>query len=319
MSKEKNKKEQEIIECIDKHINELVYEKTQIIKAYRYYHGKRDPEQFRHLEENYGIGTPTAVEFIPLTRKHIDVLIGEYLSTPVSPKISCKDSQTLSNIHREKQLTIAKAVAAKLNEHLQNTMYAAIKGEQGVADEYVKKEIENLKLSLENNFISEYEMAGQNIVDYMMQARNIDFGNKRKILLTDLLISGTCYYMVCKSPSGTNAYFKVLNPINTFIDRNPESPYLNESTRGVVREYMTKQQILSTFGDRLNSDDLNTLDDIEDLGFDDATTTYLRSYDTVVGGAISDGILGGFEVTPLLPFERNSSKYYRMYPVYYVE
>ena len=95
---EKNTKEKEILDNIDRAINELVYEKTSIIKAYNYYHGKRDPEQFRHLEENYGIGTPTSVEFIPLVRKHVDVLIGEYLSTPVLPRVSCKDSETLSNI-----------------------------------------------------------------------------------------------------------------------------------------------------------------------------------------------------------------------------
>jgi len=79
MNQERNNKkltEEEIIQNIDKSINELVYEKTQIIKAYNYYHGKRDPEQFRHLEENYGIGTPTSVEFIPLVKKHVDVLIG---------------------------------------------------------------------------------------------------------------------------------------------------------------------------------------------------------------------------------------------------
>ena len=125
MAKQSKEDENYIITNIDKTINELVYEKTQIIKAYRYYHGKRDPEQFRHLEENYGIGTPTAVEFIPLTRKHIDVLIGEYLSTPVSPKISCKDSDTLSNIHRDKQLAISNAIIKKLNDHLKNSLYAS--------------------------------------------------------------------------------------------------------------------------------------------------------------------------------------------------
>lgn len=36
----KNNKEKEIIDNIDRAINELVYEKTQIIKAYNYYHGK---------------------------------------------------------------------------------------------------------------------------------------------------------------------------------------------------------------------------------------------------------------------------------------
>lgn len=319
MAKQSKEDENYVITNIDKTINELVYEKTQIIKAYRYYHGKRDPEQFRHLEENYGIGTPTAVEFIPLTRKHIDVLIGEYLSTPVSPKISCKDVDTLSNIHRDKQLAISNAIIKKLNDHLKNSLYASIYGKQATDDAQIQTEIEKIKENLENNFISEYEMAGQNIVDYMMQAKNIDFTNKRKILLTDLLISGTAYYKTAQTPSKTNVDLKILNPVNTFIDRNPESPYLKDSTRAVIREYLTKQQILGTYGDLLSPDDLDNLDNLDELGFDDSTVTYLRSYDSVVGNIVSDGILGGFEITPLLPFERNNSKYYRMYPVYTVE
>jgi hypothetical protein len=37
-----------------------------------------------------------------LIRKHIDVLIGEFLDTPKIPKIACKDSETIANIKREK-------------------------------------------------------------------------------------------------------------------------------------------------------------------------------------------------------------------------
>lgn len=152
-----------------------------------------------------------------------------------------------------------------------------------------------------------------------MQSRNIDFANKRKTILTDLLITGTCYYKVIKSPSKKNVSVKVLNPINTFIDRNPESPYLKDSMRSVCREYLSKDQILSLYGDMLEPNDLKELDRLEDFAIDGSTTTYLRSFDTVVGGTVSDGILGGFEVTPLLPFERNTSKYFRVYPVYDVE
>ena len=114
--KEKTDKEQYVLNMIDRAITELVYDKTQVMKAYNYYHGKRDPEQFRHLEENYGIGTPTSVEFIPLVRKHVDVLIGEYLSTPLLPKVSCKDSETLSNIFKDKQAKINNEVALNLQE-----------------------------------------------------------------------------------------------------------------------------------------------------------------------------------------------------------
>lgn len=166
MTEEVKKEEKEIIENIDRAINELVYEKTQIIKAYNYYHGKRDPEQFRHLEENYGIGTPTSVEFIPLVRKHIDVLIGEYLSTPVLPRVSCKDSKTLSNIFRDKQLKISNSIAQELNKYLKNSLYAAITGNQNdTTDKDVEKRLDDLHESIDRNFISEYEIAGQNIVD----------------------------------------------------------------------------------------------------------------------------------------------------------
>ena len=219
----KKTKEKEIIDIIDRAINELVYEKTQIIKAYNYYHGKRDPEQFRHLEENYGLGTPTSVEFIPLVRKHVDVLIGEYLSTPVQPRISCKDEKTLSNIFRDKQLAINNSIASELNSHLKNSIYAAIKGDpKDVTDSEMLKRLNELYEATDRNFISEYEIAGQNIVDWSMQSRVIDFANQRKILLTDLLVTGTAYYKVYPSPDKTNVRLKVLNPVNTFIDRNPE-------------------------------------------------------------------------------------------------
>jgi len=326
MTQKKNNTEQEIIENIDRAINELVYEKTQIIKAYNYYHGKRDPEQFRHLEENYGIGTPTSVEFVPLTRKHIDVLIGEYLSTPVLPRVSCKDKETLSSIFKDRQIQVNNVMAAELNRHLKTTLYSAINDQQGPGtpgpagpNAEVGSKLDELQQSTERNFISDYEIAGQNITDWTMQSRAVDFSNKRKLLLTDLLISGTSYYKVFASPSNTNIELEVLNPINTFIDRNPESPYLKKSYRSVIRRYMTKDQILAKYGKDLKREDLAELENLQDYSVDGSTTTYLRSYDSTTGNTISDGILGGFEITPLLPFERNTSKYFRLFPVYDVE
>ena len=104
----KKKTEDEMVACINKAITELVYPKYKLQKAYNYYNGVRDAEQFRALEENFGLGNPTSIEFIPLIRKHIDALIGEYLGTLIIPKIYCKDSETIHNIERDKQLEISK-------------------------------------------------------------------------------------------------------------------------------------------------------------------------------------------------------------------
>jgi hypothetical protein len=158
--KEYSNKDQDLITIIDKAITELVYEKTKLIKAYNYYHGKRDPEQFRHLEENYGIGTPTSVEFVPLVRKHVDVLVGEYLTIPVKPKVSCKDENTLSKINQDRNKFVHDQLAEKIKEHLRNI----IKGEYG-SNPRLSEELNDLQESLNTNFISEYEIAAQNIVD----------------------------------------------------------------------------------------------------------------------------------------------------------
>jgi hypothetical protein len=243
MNKNENKND-ELIKKIDEAITELVYDKTNLIKAYNYYHGYRDPEQFRHLEENYGIGTPTSVEFVPLVKKHIDVLVGEYLSTPLHPKVSCKDQETLSNIFRDKKLYINNIIKKELQSILKQT----IKGAELPDHNLLEGQLKKLQELAERNFISDFEIAGQNIVDYAMTSRQIDFRNKLKILLIDLLITGTYYYQVKPTTGNTNVNFRVLNPLHTFIDRNIDSPYLNKSYRGVIRNYYTKHQILQKFG-----------------------------------------------------------------------
>ena len=98
---------EELVDKTNLAITELVYDKTDLRKAYNYYNCKRDKEQFKYLEENSGIGQPTSVEFIPLIKKHIDALVGEYLDIPILPKVSCKDEETINNIYREKQLKVA--------------------------------------------------------------------------------------------------------------------------------------------------------------------------------------------------------------------
>ena len=307
-----SEKEQDLIECIDKAITELVYEKVKLIKAYNYYHGKRDPEQFRHLEENYGIGTPTSVEFVPLVRKHVDVLVGEYLTIPVVPKVSCKDEKTLSRINQDRLSYVNAALEDKIKEHLRSI----IRGEQ-TSNPKLSQELDDLQASLEDNFISEFEIAAQNVVDWSMQNRDIDFVNNRKILLTDLLVTGTCYYRTLESPSKHNVELRILNPLHTFLDRNFYSKFHKNSQRVVIRDYMTKNEILRNYGELLSREDIESL---ESSVLKSNESSYIRNFgDSVVGIADpeSDGILGGFEVTPLYNF--NSGFKLRRFPVYDVE
>lgn len=308
-------KKEELVSKTDLAIAELVQEKTAIKKAYNYYNCKRDKEQFKYLEENFGIGQPTAVEFIPLIRKHIDALVGEYLDVPILPKVSCKDTVTINNIFRERQLQIASECANLLQTNLKNNLLRIL-GSKDMQDLNIKEQLDKLIEDINENFISEYEIAGQNVVEYIIQSRNVDLVTKLKQLFIDLLVSGFTFYRVLPSSSGKNIRIECLNPLNVFPDLNYDSPYINESYRVVVRTYLTRNQILSKYGKDLSKDDLAKIEEMWTDALETTGSYFVRSYNQD-GTPATDGLRAGEEVTPGYPEQHWYNK--DLIPVYEVE
>ena len=73
------------------------------------------------------------------------------------------------------------------------------------------------------------------ILNYVKNSRDIDLKNKMRELFTDLLIGGVCYYRVKPSGGKNNLQLEILNPLETFIERNPNEFYLNRSPRALIR------------------------------------------------------------------------------------
>lgn len=313
------------IEKIQKCVGDLIYDKTQLRKAYNYYHCKRDPEQFRHLEENYGIGTPTSVGFTPLIKKHIDVLVGEYLELDPDLQISCKDKKTISNIMRDKQLKIDQEAFNFFKRNLENSIIQILlKDEQVTVDPFFEEELARLKKSVADNYISEYEIAAQNILNYVRNSRDIDLKNKMRDLFTDLLIGGVCYYRIKPSGGKNNIDLKILNPLDTFIERNPNEFYLNKSPRAVIRRYLTKEDILKEFGDELSDEAKDKLENNIHRAGEFISSTYIQTPVTPGGLPVTTrtpGILGGLEITPTR--DKSCEPYYKfaddLIPVYECE
>lgn len=307
--------QQELMDKTDECITELVYNKYELQKAYNYYAGKRDKKQYEYLEKNFGIGNPTSVSFTPLVKKHFDALIGEFLGAPILPKISCKDSETISNITRDKQLEIENNIVKFLKEHLTNSLLSFI-NDKDITDKSIKSQLDDIIKDIDQSFISKYEVAAQNVVQYIMQSRETDMITKHKMLLLDLLITGTPFFRVKETPSQTNIEIEVLDPLNTFVDRNPNSIYVKDSYRAVVRKWMTKSQVLSTYGKELSREDVSKLkanwEDYSEYG--QYTVAYRDSYP-----ANEDRRQATSDVLPGHPDNRNSSTRMRLIPIYEVE
>ena len=293
MNKEKE------IEKINKCINELVYDKVQLRKAYNYYHCTRDEEQFRHIEDNYGIGTPTSVGFTPLIKKHVDVLVGEYLELDPDLQITCKDEKTISNIMRDKQLKIHEAAYKYFEKQLNNVLLQVFgDGKEPVVDALFEQELAQIKKDIERSYVSEYEIAAQNILNYIKNSRDIDLKNKMRDLLTDLLIGGMCYYRT--RPKGETIGLEILNPLDTFVERNFNEFYLNKSPRAVVRKWMTAERILDEYGKELSKEAKEKLETHQDQGVRNDNFIYVKT-DMAPFSAMTStpGILGGMEAHPI--------------------
>lgn len=319
---ERSKSDSELIQKTDIAIAELVYDKDDLQKAYNYYNCKRDPEQFKYLEENFGIGNPTSIEFTPLIRKHVDALIGEYLGTPIIPKISCKDQKTISNITREKELTISREIYKTLQSRLRNKLldFMESNDQNKLVDPYIQNALDTLVKDLELNFVSQYEMAAQNVVKYILQSRQTDFHRKAWDLFKDLLVTGYTFYRVKPSPSHSNVQIEVLDPLNTFIDKNPNSPYVKDSYRVVIRKWMTKAQILQEYGKEMSESDVTDLKENWKEALD-YSAKYIKLMHT--SGCQSLGIVGDHEavVEPGRPNykHKGNNPNYEQIPVYEVE
>lgn len=313
---------EELIQKTDDAITELVYDKWELQRAYNYYNGKMDADQFRYIEENFGIGNPTSVEFIPLIRKHVDALIGEYLGTPILPKVTCKDSETISRISREKQLTLFTKTLEFLGKRLQNKLMESFsKGEDKLTDPTIKQDINNLIEDLDYGFESQYEMAAQNVIEYLLQSRQTDIKTKLKTILLDLLVTGWTYFQAKPTVGNNNVKLEVHSPLNTFIDRNPNSPYVKDSYRAVIRRWMTETQILNEYGDKLSKKEKADLKESCAEAFQDNSHWYIRTYRDSKGMPATDGLRAGQEVTiPGYPSAEYKGFYNnKLVPVYEVE
>lgn len=169
---------------------------------------------------------------------------------------------------------------------------------------------------INTNFISEYEIAAQNVIEYIMQSRDTDMITVLRDLLLDLLITGYAFYKVERTVGNNSVKIRALSPLNTFVDRNFESPYIKNSYRAVVRNWMTKNQVLNKYGKEMSQSDRKQLEEKWGSIYD--TAMYYVRMGENKGVPVTDGLMAGTEVTPGYPDYRDGILH-ELIPVYEVE
>ena len=313
--KQKDNEDNLIVE-FDKLISELVYDKDHLKKAYNYYNAEYDEDQFKFIEDIYGEQTPTSVQFIPLVKTHIDKLIGEFLNDEISPGVTCKDSETLSNINRAKVKKINEEVTALLQTQLSSNLYSFLNGENPT-DLASEKALEKLKNDIERDFVSDFEIAVQNVIEYLKNNNDVKLKEKLKLLFLDILVAGQCYYTVNIKRIGELPSIEVHSPFDVFVHKNFNQIEVNKSTASIVRKWLDKREILMEYGRYMSDADIAKLDLYLTNHTVNSKMYYVR--------ASSGSLISGVGVAPI-PTEGGYSKNddyapidSRVYPVYHIE
>jgi len=113
-----------------------------------------------------------------------------------------------------------------------------------------------LKEELTQGFVSEYEISAQYLLEYFKQTRSLNLLDRRKQLFKDLTIAGQCYFNTSFDKEGSLPELERIHPLHCFPELNPNSVFVNKSSRVVIRRFMTKQEILVKYGHLMKDDDI---------------------------------------------------------------
>lgn len=312
INQNKNSKEY-IIEMAEAIINDIVRPKFNMKEQYEYYYGIRSVKKFQYLEENYGIGKSTSVGFTPLIKNHIDYLVGQYTSESPKLKIVCKDKKTIDGIEDEKQQAIKDQKQKYYMGVYDKMIEAYTKGEK-IENTYNIDEVNAIADKTSESFISSFEKAAQYIIETFKQSKNIGFSQKRISLTLDLFISGMNAFRVTKSRSGDNMKYDIFNPMNVFYEKTPDSCYLSDCRRIVIRKWMTKYQIISEYEEHLTQNDINDINE-KFSTYDIDMSNYVYS----MPGMTYDFTSDDHETIPGFPYNEYHIGDDQLIPVYEIE
>ena len=255
---EKEKSEFDYLKkSVDYYISYLVHEKKRIKKARNLYDGIRDREEFRYLEETFGIETPIAVKMTPIIKTRVDVLLGILLDEVFTYRVSINDETTLTKVEDAKTKEKVERVLAAYRKQLNENIKAVNNGEQAKSGTVTDKILDRIEKSINEDFITQFEIAAMSLIKFFEQDSTIDLKQKLKQYFLDLLLTGEAYYRTSVRRVGEDPVLEVCKPENIFFSKRTDHQFLSQGHKANVnavvhRTYMKRSEILHEWGHLMN-------------------------------------------------------------------
>lgn len=236
---------------IDHYIQQYVYTKRHVTKARNMYEARRDVEDFQHITEAYGLQNALDIEFTPIVKPRIDILLGEMLRATFRYTVTCLDKDTIEKIEDEREKNRLKELLQFAESQLKNY------GENPPG--FVTKGVENIYKKYGKSFRSNYTQGVNFLIEFYRTDTRFDLKQKLKQFFLDLILTGEAYYRVKPNAARIDPELEIIKPENMYYNKNTNSQYIDTTDAIVHREIYSRQQVLEKFGYMLSDDDLKNL------------------------------------------------------------
>lgn len=258
-------------QSVDFYIAALVREKTHIKHARNLYDGIRDKDEFKYLEDVFGIESALSVKMTPLIKTRIDILVGILLDETFTFRTTIKDTETLTRVENLKAEEFSKRIIEKYTQLFNDNIKLVNKGEKPSQFANEDKFIVDLKARLDKDFVSQFQSTVVSLLRFFEQDKTIDLKQKLKQIFVDLLVAGEAYYRTYVYRVGEDPKLEVCKPENMFFSKNTNFQFMSTGSQPNVnacvhRKFVKRSEILTEWGHLMTDEQKRVLFGQSDAG-----------------------------------------------------
>jgi hypothetical protein len=246
----------------------------QMLKAYQYYNGILDEEDYSHVLKPYGEkreNFPAELKNYNIIKPIVDVLIGEKTDRPFNYTVKVNNDDVANKKEEEKKKA--------LKQNLMQQFLFELK-EQGVdigelGPKERPKPPKDVKETVERDYRDTRAIRGQQSLNYMED--DLELERKHQKGWKHWLIAG----MVCsiREAGPQEVDYRIINPLNVDFQKSDEVDFIEDAQWASHRKLATVSEVVDEFYEELTAEEIDQLED-PDTGTGNRDLSFIQYDDT---------------------------------------
>jgi len=221
---------------MDNAISYLVYDKQHERRWYNLHNGIRDVRELQHLTDNYGVGVPTKIPFVPIMRKRINAIANKTLQSELDFHVTSANERAIDYKLEERRVKMFQEMSLEMNKNMQKGQFPVIR----------ETFMQQLREKYGSHWQADFEVAAQNYIHFFIEKKQLKKQFHQHMI--DFCVAGQMYRRDFIRQLGKNPETWVINPEDFWCEYNPNSIWVEDSRRCVYRRWMTPTAILRELG-----------------------------------------------------------------------